>query len=177
MSVHRYPPAKLAPDYLRGATGLVISGGALSLVPFLTWPSLIFGGLTALFLLFTIRTALRHHERVELTDGAISVSGAWGARLERHEIDAVGLRYYATRRRRGGGWMTLRLRAGRRRISVDSALDGFDSVARWAARTARENGIALGPTAIANFAAMDISLDEPRASWREIESSAAESPR
>lgn len=177
MSVHRYPPAKLALDYLRGGAGLLIGGGAWSLVPLFSWPSAIFGGLTGLFLLFTIRTALRHRERVELADEAISVSGVQGGRLERHEIDAIGLRYYAMRRNRGGGWMTLTMRAGRRSLSLDSALDGFEAVARWAARAARENGVVLDSAAVANFAAMDIDLGEPRASWRDIEASPAEAPR
>jgi hypothetical protein len=169
MSIHRYPLAKLVPDYLRGAAGLVISAGAFSLVPFATWPSVIFGGLTGLFLLFTIRTALRHQEQVDLGDDAISVSGPLrGERLQRHEIDSVGLRYYATRRSRAGGWMTLKLRTGRRSITVDSTLDGFDAVALWAARATRENAIALNETTLANFAALNIDLAQPGAGWRDI---------
>jgi len=181
MSTHRYPVARLAPDYLRGATGLAISGGALALVPFATYSSVIFGGLTALFLLFTIRTALRHRERVELTGDSIAVSGPRGKRLERHEIDAVGLRYYATRRSRAGGWMTLQLRAGRRRIAVDSTLEGFDTVARFAAAAARENRLALNATTLANFAALDIPLETAGESattgWGDLDRAGTEAGR
>lgn len=179
MSVHRYPVAKLAPDYLRGATGLAISGGALALVPFATYTSVIFGGLTALFLLFTIRTALRHGERIELTEASISVSGPRGERLERHEIDAVGLRYYATRRNRAGGWMTLQLRAGRRRVAVDSTLEDFDAIARWAAAVARDNRLALNSTTLANFAALDIRLgpDREAAGWGGLDRPGAKASR
>jgi len=159
MSTHRYPLAKLAPDYLRGAAGLAISGGLWSLVPQADYYVIGFGGLTALFLLFTIRTALRHQERVDLADESISLTGIRRRRIDRDEVDSVGLRYYSTRRSRGSGWMTLQLRAGRRRIALDSTLEGFDTVARWAAQVANRNGVRLKPWTAANFAALGIPTD------------------
>jgi len=161
MSTHRYPLAKLAPDYLRGAAGLVISAGLWSLVPQAGYYLVGFGGLTALILLFTVRTALRHRERLELTEDSIALTGLRGRQLAREEIDSVGLRYYSTRRSRGSGWMTLQLGAGRQRIAVDSTLEDFDTVARWAARTAMRNRVPLKAWTAANFAALGIPTDSP----------------
>lgn len=159
MSTHRYPLAKLAPDYLRGAAGFAISGGLWTLVPNADYYIAGFGGLTALFLLFTIRTALRHHERVDLTDESILLTGLRRQRLDWDEIDSVGLRYYSTRRNRGGGWMTLQLGAGRRRIVLDSTLQDFDAIAGYAARAAARKGVPLKPWTAANFAALGIAID------------------
>ena len=160
MTTHRYPLNAVAPDYARGVIGLALSGGAWAVTPFTVYSVTIFGGLTALFLVFTIRTALRHRVRIDLTDAAIGVSRARRRPLPWSEIDDVRLRYYATRRSREGGWMTLRLAAGRHRLAIDSTLDGFDRIAARAAAAARANRIELGATTRANFRALGISADD-----------------
>lgn len=172
MSLHRYPFARLAPDYLRGVAGLAVSGGAWALSPGSVSAVVICGGLTALFTLFTIRTALRQTQRVEVTDEAIGMRGAAGGPLPWREIDGVALRYYATRRHRGGGWMTLKLRAGRRRLAVDSQLEGFDLIAARAAEAARRNRLGLTPTTLANFDALGLRIGQT-----EGRGDAAEAPR
>ena len=160
MTSHRYPLDAVAPDYARGVIGLTLSGGAWAMAPLAAYSLIIFGGLTALFLVFTIRTALRHRLRIELTDESIGESRARRGPLPWSEIDDVRLRYYATRRSHEGGWMTLRLAAGRHRLAVDSTLDGFDRIAARAADAARANRIELGATTRANFRALGISADD-----------------
>ncbi len=157
MSMHRYSRRGLASDYGCGLAGAGLNGGALWLAGGAAYSIVIFGGLTALFLLFTMRTAMRHRLRIEVNDEAIGPVGGSGGSLAWSRLDDVRLRYYAARRNRGGGWMTLTLRQGRRRLSLDSTIEGFETIAERAAAAAHANGIALAPTTIANFAALGMT--------------------
>ncbi|MGH6958855.1 MAG: hypothetical protein ACREE7_00075, partial [Dongiaceae bacterium] len=129
MSQHQYSLRSLLPDYSRAAAGLGLSGGIWMLAPTVPHVIVIFGGLTALFVLFTIRTLARQRIVIELTEESISVGWLWPDSLRWDELSDVKLRYYATRRNRAGGWMTLKLATARRRLAVDSAIDGFDAIA------------------------------------------------
>jgi ABC-type dipeptide/oligopeptide/nickel transport system ATPase component len=118
-SIHRYSLQNLLPDYLRGGAGLIIGGGGWLLAPGMLHVVVIFGGLTLLFLLFTMRTVARQYTRIEMTDDAITCGGTRRLALRWSDLDRVKLRYYSTRRNRSGGWMTLKLARGRTTISVD----------------------------------------------------------
>jgi hypothetical protein len=111
--------------------------------------------LTALFLLFTMRTAMRQRVKVEMDDGTIGVIGGGGP-LAWPSIDEVRLHYYATRRRRGNGWMTLTLKAGQRRLAVDSTIEGFEAIAARSVLAARANRLAPSAVTLANFGALGL---------------------
>src|SRR4030095_5303069 len=139
MSIHRYSLHNLLPDYLRGGAGLIIGAGGWLLAAGVVHIIVIFGGVTVLFLLFTMRTVARQYTRIEMTDDAIISDGARRLTLHWSDLDHVKLRYYSTRRNRSGGWMTLKLTSGRAAISLDSNIDGFDAIAARTARTLIEN--------------------------------------
>jgi hypothetical protein len=151
LSVHRYLPTPLISDYLRAAGGLAITGGVLLFVPLAPVMMAIFGGLAGLFLLFAARTAQRQGMRVEVTEDGIAAAG-WGrVGMEWRELEGVRLRYYSTRRNRTKGWMDLQLRAGGRRLMIDSGLAGFEEIAERAHRVARDRGLPLTPATEDNF--------------------------
>src|SRR3546814_8801406 len=75
--IHRYPTRTLLADYGRGAVGAGISGTFGALSPVALYSMVFFGGLTALFLLFVMSTALRHRRGI--------VSDADGKGGGRHE--------------------------------------------------------------------------------------------
>jgi hypothetical protein len=158
MSTHRYDRHALAVDYGRGGVGLVLCGGLLALAPSLSI-SVILAGLTGLFAVFTLRTARRHRARLELDSEGIALHPTSSGPLPWRDIDAVRLRYYSTRRSRDKGWMTLRLTAGRRRIEVDSSLEGFDEVVAQAARVVRARDLPIDAATRANFQASGQLLD------------------
>jgi len=169
MSIHRYSLQNLLPDYARGGAGLIIGAGGWLLASGsgARLAVVIFGGLTLLFLLFTIRTVVRQYTRIEMTDDAI-ISGRTGRlALRWSDLDRVRLRYYSTRRNRSGGWMTLKLTRGRAAISLDSNIDGFDMIAARAAQAIRENNAAADDITRANLAALGLITS--------IEDTAAES--
>jgi hypothetical protein len=157
MSIHRYSLQNLLPDYLRGGAGLVIGAGGWLLAPGVLQVIIIFGGLTVLFLLFTMRTVARQYTRIEMTDDAIISGGTRRLTLHWSDLDHVKLRYYSTRRNRSGGWMTLKLASGRTAISVDSNIDGFDAIAARAARSMVENRAAADDITLANLAALGLT--------------------
>jgi hypothetical protein len=158
MIVYRYPLSQILADYFLGGSGTAMSGALVALAPRSIFVLIAFGGLTGLFLLFTIRTAIRQRLRIAADADGIRLTGGWVRSLRWDEVEAVRLRYYSTRRSRKGGWMTLTLRGRGQRVSVDSHLDGFEALARRAAEAAHERNLALDPATQSNFGALEIAL-------------------
>lgn len=152
--IHRYPARTLLADYGRGIVGAALSGIFWALSPVAVYSVLVFGGSTALFLLFVLRTAWRQRQRIESSDSGIGAVGR--APLAWRELDGLRLRYYAPRRAKGGGWMTMTMTAGGRRLSVDSTIDGFDEIAARAAEAAERRRLVLSDTTLANLAALGL---------------------
>lgn len=167
MSVHRYSLRSLAPDYARGLIGAAVSLGALALIPAMSVMTFVFAGLTALFALFTIRTALRQRTCVELTERSISSRPGDETPVAWNEIEGLKLRYYSTRRARDRGWMTLKLVSPRRSIVVDSNLDGFEAIVARAAEAASRNHLDLSETTRANLASLGLPVNDGSASDRD----------
>jgi hypothetical protein len=151
----RYARAALYADYARAATGIV-----LCFLPVLfvarNAVTLVLAALGVLFLLFGARTALRHATQVAIDDDGISALGPFGGRIAWERLEQVKLSYYATRRDRKGGWMHMTLTGEGRTLRLDSSLDGFDDVARAAARAAAARHLDVSDATRANFAALDI---------------------
>lgn len=152
MRTYRYQARALVQDYVRGGVGTVLSAGLLSLSPSL-WLMVIFGGLTGLFVVFTLRTALRQRSRLEVDDDGIALLPSRAGRLRWGNIDGVRLRYFSTRRSRDKGWMTMRIAEGRRRIEVDSSLEGFDEVVAQVANVVHARGLPIDASTRANLLA------------------------
>jgi hypothetical protein len=152
----RYAAPSIYGDYARAGFGLLVTLPPLLLLepaPFFTW---LLAGLTLLFGLFALRTALRQVRRVDVTAEAIVLAGPLGRRLAWDDLERVRLAYYAPRRNREGGWLQLTLRGRGGPIRIDSNLEGFDQVAHRAAAVAADKGVELDPVTSANFQAMGI---------------------
>src|SRR3546814_15851547 len=94
--IHRYPIRSLLADYGRGAVGAGISGTFWALSPVALYSMVLFGGLTALFLLFVLRTALR--QRLCIVSDADGIGAVGRAPLLWRELADIRLRYYPPRR-------------------------------------------------------------------------------
>ena len=163
MSLHRYSFAALRGDYARAALGLVLAGGLAALAGGQPVATGILGGAALIFLAFGIRTWLRQRTTVEAGDEGISTWGGRCVNLPWRELSAVKLRYYATKRDRTGGWMQLTLAAGRKRLSLESSLDGFVELAGRAALAAGANGLTLDASTRNNLLALGIAAPAERA--------------
>jgi hypothetical protein len=156
MSIHRYQIRNLWSDYARGGAGIAIGIGGWSLAPTTPHVVVIFGVLTALFVIFTLRTVARQRDRLELREDGLA-TGCSGRQLLRwDDLNKVRLRYYSTRRNRGGGWMVMDLTWPARRLTIDSNIDGFDAIAAEVARAVGRNRLNLDSVSMANLAAMGL---------------------
>jgi len=163
MRIYRYPLRSLMGDYLRAGVGLTV--GLVVLVTVQPSPAIVavFGGLTALFLVFGLRTVQRHLLQVALTDEKICGAAFRTRVLPWNSLERLKLRYYGTRRQRtredGGGFMQLSLKGGGAALTLESTIDGFEWIAWRAAKAARENGVTLDPTSAGNLLQLGIDAD------------------
>ena len=164
MSDHRYTVAALTPDYVRAGAGIALTAGPLVVVNPAPIPAYLLGALAILFALFAARTAIRQRTTIRLSRTGIRALGPFGAAIEWAELSKVELRYFSTRRDRAKGWMQLRLRAGRRRLRLDSSVDAFESIAARATEEARARGVGLDESTRANLAAIASRLGDRHAS-------------
>jgi hypothetical protein len=159
MSSHVYPASALAGDYGRAALGLILVALPLATVHLGSWMTLLLAGLAALFALFALRTASRHVSRISVDESGIAAAGPLAARLDWNALDQVKLAFYATKRDGSNGWMQLALKAGGRRLTVDSRIENFEAILRAAAAAARARGVKVSRATAANFAAFGLELE------------------
>ncbi|WP_425407124.1 hypothetical protein [Hwanghaeella sp.] len=155
----RYDRRMLLADFARSAAGLFFTlGPALFLnpIPILFW---IFLAAGMLFLAFGVKTVQKWMTRVEMTAETLTVTSPITASLTWKGLQSAKLRFYATRRKSRKGWMQLTLKDGHSRIVLDSALEDFDTVAKYAARWILEKRIDLDIPSRENFLALGIRLD------------------
>lgn len=152
----KYRRPALLGDYLRAACGALLTGVPMLFVAGSPATLAILGGLTVLFVLFGLRTLVRHSTSVMVSPAGVRAQGLLGGEIAWDDLDQVKLGYYTTRRDRQGGWMQLTLRGRGRRLKFDSSLEGFDRLVRQAVRAADANGLELSGATLANLASMNI---------------------
>jgi hypothetical protein len=154
---HRYPPAALAGDYARAGAGLALTAPPLVLLQLNAVIAALFAALAALFAVFAGRTWLRQRGTIEMDDTAIRCIGPFPLSMAWDALDELSLGYYATRRDGSGGWMQLALRTGRRRLLLDSRIDGFTAIAARAAEAAHRRRLTLSAATANNLASLGIA--------------------
>jgi hypothetical protein len=157
---HIYPAQAMVGDYMRAAAGLVPTGILFATIPVGDVAAVILGGFAAVFGIFGVRTVLRHGTSLEMTDTELQAHGVSRQRIVWAEVDRLKLAYYSPRRDRRSGWMQLELGAGSAKLSLDSRIDGFDTVVRRAAEAAAANGLALNEATAANLESLGIRVPE-----------------
>ena len=159
-SLHRYDRGMLAWDYVRAGAGAAICLAPLAFVETATVMVAVLALLGAVFVVYGLRTALRHRTTVHLSATGLDLEGPWRRRLAWHELRGLKLAYYSTRRLRGRdhaqprGWMELTLAGDRTRIAFDESLSGFDLLVASAFQAAQANGVPLSAVTRANLSAM-----------------------
>lgn len=169
---HRYSWQAIRGDYIRAAIGFALCLAAFLAAGAASWGGVIFGACALIFLAFAVRTGLRQASVIAVTDAGIASRYTFPSTLGRAEqpwdgLQSLKLRFYSTKRDRSQGWMQLKLGGAAGRISIDSTIDGFDSIARRAALAARANDVALNPATVSNLLALGIDLEKPdgRSGW------------
>ena len=159
-SLHRYPARAVLLDYLCSGLGMLLTLGPLGLAASAGPAAWVLGGLGALFAVYGARTVLRHRTCLRLSEEGLVVEGLMRRHLPWDRLSRCTLGYYATRRHRDRGWMQLTLKAGGRRLRIDSQIERFDRIVRRACRAAADCGIALDHTTQENLRALGIVGDD-----------------
>jgi hypothetical protein len=160
VSMHAYPRAAAFADLGRAGLGAGAVAVPLSVAPAATPVGLALLAALALFVALAVRAALLLVRRYRADEDGIAASGPFAATVAWRGLRRVRLAYYSTRRDRSRGWLQLTLADGRRRLSIDSRLDGFASLAARAADAARANRLRLDAATVGNFRALGIPVDE-----------------
>ena len=160
---HNYPLKSLYGDYVRSVIGLVFLG-----VPFFfsignMFMSVILGGLTLLFLIFGIRTAIRHFSVIETSPQGIVIIGPLGRRIAWSEITKVDLKYFSTSRdkKNKDGWMQLKICGIAGCLKIESNLTDFERIAVQTANAGFANSAEMNETTVENFTAMGVTVSLP----------------
>ena len=160
---HSYPLKSLYGDYLRTLIGLFFMG-----VPFYfafgnLFMTIIFGSLTLLFVVFGIRTGLRHVTAIETSPEGIAVVGLLGKRIAWGDITKVDLKYFSTSRdkKNKDGWMQLKVCNASTCLKLESNLSGFEQIVSRVATVAFQNGAEMNETTVENLTTMGVTVDLP----------------
>ena len=158
MTCYAYPTSAMYSDYLRAAAGFFPTAAILTTMPVGTVAAIVLSGFGAIFAVFGVRTVVHHGTRFDLTESALRASGLRRTSIAWAELDRMTLAYYSTRRDRRDGWMQLELRSGRKRVRIDSRINGFAELVSKSANAAKSRGLALNAATLANLAALGVSL-------------------
>ena len=158
MTCYAYPTSAMYSDYLRAAAGFVPTAAILTTMPVGMVPAIVLSGFGAIFAVFGVRTFVHHWTCFDLTQSALRASGLRRTSIAWTELDRMTLAYYSTRRDRRDGWMQLELRSGRKRVRIDSRINGFAELVSKSASAAKSRGLALNAATLANLAALGVSL-------------------
>ena len=173
MSEHRYAHSAVRGDYARAAIGLSMCGGVLLGIGVAGLVMYVFLGLTALFAYFAWRTWARQMMVVTLDSDGMTTSGIGRTRLDWRDLQMLKLSYYATRRSRGDGWMQLTVKGENARISIDSHIEDFATIARRTHHAAAANGVAMSGATTANLAALGVG-EAAKTRWGDLRQSLSE---
>jgi hypothetical protein len=144
-------------DYLRAAAGFVPTAAILTTMPVGVIAATVLSGFGAIFAVFGVRTLVRHGTRFDLTESALRAFGLRRTSIAWVELDRMTLSYYSTRRDRRDGWMQLELGSGRKRVRLDSRIEGFAELVGKSATAANSRGLTLSAATLANLAALGVS--------------------
>lgn len=157
MMQFRYDRRVLRGDYLRAGFGVLLTWGPLLIVEAAPIMVYILSALGGIFAVFGIRTLIRQMTTIEVSGEGIRAKGPAGKGVSWDELNAMKLAYYSTRRDRQKGWMHLTLKAGGRKLGIDSSIDGFERIAEAALDAATRRNIVLSGVTRANLDALGLA--------------------
>jgi len=162
-SLHRYPTRAIAIEYFYSVIGMALTFGPLALTTPLPAITAILAALGTLFLVFGVRTVIRHNTVFKLSEAGIAMLGLRRAEIRWEGLNQLGLSYFSTKRDKSGGWMQLRLKGDGASMRIDSSIEGFVDLVTAAIHAARAKELELEPTTLQNLVAIGLHIPAPRA--------------
>lgn len=157
MSIHRYPPPRLAGDYIRALLGISLTLGPVLIVRPGPTASILLGLIALLCFFFLARTIERHRTIVSMDENGIAVSAWFGGTIAWKDLERIQLAYYSLKKDRSQGWMQLTLKGRTVTVKLDSQIDGFLPIIERATQAARENGLSVNHITLTNLQALGVA--------------------
>ena len=158
MTSHRYPTKSLTGDYIRGLIGFSVTGLLLLSANMLMIIQYIFIVLTIFFGGFIFRTWLKQNTTLEISNHKIESYNFYKKTIYWNDITKIQLRYFSTRRDRTQGWFHLTLKSSKNSLSVDSNLEGFQTLLARCSKAISDNQLEISQTTLENFQSADIPI-------------------
>lgn len=162
ISVHRWQPAALTGDLVRGIVAVALTLFFLLLVPAFTVAFYALLVLAVLFGLYLAGTVSRWRSVVEADDQGMRVAGGtFGTRtIAWAELKRFDLRHFPLSRDRTQGWMELKLSSDKASVTVDDRLERFDELLARAWVAARQAEVGVSDSTHANLVAAGLIAKE-----------------
>lgn len=163
ISIHRWPPASLTGDLMKGIISFGLALFLLLVTPIGSIGFVIALCLVVVFGLYLASSVSRLRTVVEVDDQGLRLSGGlFGPKtIKWNELERFELRYFSLRRDRKGGWMDLKLKARGQTVVLDDRLDRFHDVLARAWTGARSADVGMSDATHANLIAAGI-IAKPR---------------
>jgi len=159
MTMYRYSGSSILSDYGRAGVGALLTWGPLTVVPAASIAGMVLSALGVLFVFFAARTWTRSRTVAHLSQEGLAVTVLRHKTMPWKDVESLDLRYFATKRDRSQGWMQLTLKGANTTVRLESTLDGFETIARAAARAAANKGLSLSPSTLENLRALQLPTD------------------
>ncbi len=162
ISVHRWQPAALTGDLVRGLIAVALTLFFLLLVPVFTVAFYALLVLAALFGLYLAGTVSRWRSVVEADEQGLRVAGGmFGKRtIAWAELKRFDLRHFPLSRDRTQGWMELKLSSATVSVTIDDRLERFDDLLARAWVAARRAEVDVSDATHANLVAAGLIAKE-----------------
>ena len=131
----------------------------LTAVPVASIAGVVLSLLGVLFVLFAGHTWFRSRTVVQLSDQGLAITALRYKNISWQDVASLNVRYFATKRDRSQGWMQLTLKSADTTLRLESSLEGFEAIARKAARAASHLGLPLSSSTLENLRALDLPTD------------------
>jgi hypothetical protein len=159
---HGYSLVNLRADYFRAFVGVILCSA-----PYV-WGAEVAGAVfillvcTALFVVYGLRTVLRHITQVLLDETTITMKIFRNRIIAWDRLSDLSLSYFSTWRSGGKGWMQLRLRGAGKTMRIESDLSDFETVVRRAVLAATANNLKITSSTLRNIDALNIDISNVR---------------
>ena len=157
MTVLAYPPSSIIADYVRAGVGLAALGAPIAVLD--TGPAVtaVLGAGALVFAAYAVRTVRLQFTRIVVDADGVRSLFPRERRIRWCDLRGLRLAYYSTRRDKGDGWFQLTLTGEGARVTVESRVDGFDTLTTRALSAAAANGVALDAATAVNLEALGAS--------------------
>ncbi len=149
-----YNESSIIGDYIKSVIGLILTIAPILFLDLAQILQFIFMFIVILFIIFTIRTFIRHKSHYYFENNILYQDGIFYKKLSLDQLINLRIKYFSTAKNRENGWFQLKLTTKDVKLVVDSSLNGFDIIAKMAAAALRNKDLPLDDNTNINLQAI-----------------------